>query len=158
METATVVTVCVLEPCCDNSAPWGEYPENCRHGRGARRAPVFTTHPTLEAAAPEAAKLKGWYHLDGYVFEGEMPPEGERFRIMPIIGSLNTHYEHAAPVEIPFPTIEQAREYAEDWHEWPDARRHKEILFNIVGDQDTRVRWSSYTVPVGTELAPGDWA
>ncbi|WP_030570081.1 hypothetical protein [Streptomyces aureocirculatus] len=65
---------------------------------------------------------------------------------------------HAAPFEIPFPTIEMAREYAEDWHEYPDGNRRKKILFNIVGDQDTIVRWSSYGVSIGHELAAGAYA
>ncbi|MGW1784923.1 hypothetical protein ACWCQQ_38335 [Streptomyces sp. NPDC002143] len=92
------------------------------------------------------------------MFEGVMPPAGERFRIMTTVGSLNTHLEHAAPFAIPFPTVEMAREYAEDWHEYPDALRRKEILFNIVGDQDTIVRWSSYGVSVGHELSAGAYA
>ncbi|NIY68093.1 hypothetical protein [Streptomyces malaysiensis] len=77
---------------------------------------------------------------------------------MPIIGSLNTHFEHSSPFEIPFPTVKMARDYAENWHEYPDGHRRKEILYNIVGDQDTIVRWSSYTIPVGTELEAGEWA
>jgi hypothetical protein len=37
--------------------------------------------------------------------------------------------------------------------EWAEKNRH--ILYNIVGDQDTRVRQSSYRVPVGQELEVG---
>ncbi|MFV0135554.1 hypothetical protein ACLGIH_20420 [Streptomyces sp. HMX87] len=123
------------------------------------RVATLTTYQDRAAAEAEyMGKARGWYSTDGYMFEGEMPPEGERFRILPIGGSLTTHYYHGEPVEIPFPTIEMAREYAEDWHEYPNAKRYQQILFNIVGDRDTRVRWSSYGVSVGTELEAGAYA
>ncbi|WP_424863043.1 hypothetical protein [Streptomyces sp. MMS24-I29] len=141
-----------------NRTPGG-WPPNCRHPRSARRKATITTYEDKHAAeAWFNGRARGWYSTDGWLFEGGMPPEGERFRIMPIVGSLNTHYEHGRPVEIPFPAIELAREYAEDYHEYPHGGRDKQVLYNIVGDQDTVVRWSSYTVPVGTELSPGDWA
>lgn len=164
-----VFTVCVLEPCCELTEPGyepgprpvgnrtpGGWPPRCTHA--ARRVATLTRHTDRDAAETEYAKTKGWYSTDGWMFEGEMPPEGERFRIMPMDGTLNTHYEHRAPVDIPFPTIDMARDYAEDWHEWPDGERHKETLFNIVGDTDTRVRWSSYGVRVGAELEAGNYA
>ncbi|MFB7919518.1 hypothetical protein [Streptomyces sp. NPDC056061] len=123
-----------------------------------RKATITTYEDERAAEAWFNGRARGRYSTDGWMFEGVMPPEGERFRIMPIVGSLNTHYEHAAPFEIPFPTIAMAREYAEDYHEYPHGGRSKQVLYNIVGDQDTIVRWSSYTVPVGTELSSGDWA
>lgn len=162
-------TVCVLEPCCELTEPgyepgprpvWnrvpGGWPPRCPHP--APRVPTLTTHATREAAEAEYAKTRGWYSTDGWMVEGEIPPEGERFRVMPVVGTLATHYEHSRPRELPFPSIDLAREYAEEWHEWPDGNRHKEVLFNIVGDQDTRVRWSSYRVQIGAELEAGDWA
>ncbi|WP_329271830.1 hypothetical protein [Streptomyces sp. NBC_01451] len=122
---------------------------------------TLTTHDTQSLAeAWFNGRARGWYSTDGWLFDGEMPSEGERFRIVPVGGSLATArgYLHGAPVEIPFPTIEQAREYAEAYHEYPDGRRHRQVLFNIVGDQDTLVRWSSYGVGIGTELEAGAWA
>lgn len=120
---------------------------------------TITVYEERKAAEAEYfGKARGYHSTDEWIFEGEMPPEGEQFRIMPITGTLCTHHEHGKPVEIPFPTIELAREYAKEYHEYPHGEREMHILFNIVGDQDTRVRWSSYTVPVGTELTPGDWA
>ncbi|MFE4335380.1 hypothetical protein ACFRQM_40045 [Streptomyces sp. NPDC056831] len=134
--------------------------DSCNHPKRERRKATITTYEKREAAWEEyyGKAGGGWWTTDGWFFEGEIPSEGERFRIMPIVGSLNTHYEHGRPVEIPFPTIEIAREYAEVHHEYPDGGRRRQILFNIIGDQDTKVRWSSYTVPVGTKLLPGDWA
>ncbi|MFJ5725828.1 hypothetical protein [Streptomyces sp. NPDC093149] len=165
-------TICILEPCCEKTEP-GYTPrpkpvhirtpgwsDSCNHPMRERRKATITTYEKREPAWEEyyGKAGSGWWTTDGWFFEGEIPPEGERFRIMPIVGSLNTHFEHGRPVEIPFPTIELAREYAEDYHEYPHGERDKQILYNIVGDQDTVVRWSSYTVPVGTELSPGDWA
>lgn len=165
----SVFTVCVLEPCCELTEPgyepgprpvWnrtpGGWPPRCAHA--ARRVATLTRHTDRESADAEYGKTKGWYRLSGWLYEGEMPPAGERFRIMPVGGNLKTHHVHADPVDIPFPSIEIARDYAENWNEWPDGNSHKEILFNIVGDTDTRVRWSSYTVEAGTELTPGEWA
>lgn len=165
-------TVCILEPCCVMTEPeydpgprpvWhrspGGWPPSCGHPQRERRKATITTYK--EKSTAEAwlqGRARGWYSTDGWMFEGVMPPAGERFRIMTTVGSLNTHLEHAAPFAIPFPTVEMAREYAEDWHEYPDALRRKEILFNIVGDQDTIVRWSSYGVSVGHELSAGAYA
>lgn len=118
-------TVMVLEPCCSKTAPGyvpGPKPyyvrtpgwsDTCDHPRDKRRVPVITRHADRESAEAEFAKTKGWDGTGGWIFEGAMPPEGER---------------------------------------------HQCVLFNIVGDMDTRVRWSSYNGPVGTELTPGDGA
>ncbi|MEW1548457.1 hypothetical protein [Streptomyces tsukubensis] len=166
-----VFTVCILEPCCEKSEP-GYIPkpkpcyvrtpgwsDSCAHPRSERRKATITEYGTREEAEAEyQGKACGWGATDGWLYEGKMPPEGERFRIMPIQGTLTTHFWHGAPVEIPFPTIGLAREYAKEYHEYPDGGRHKQILYNIVGDQDTVVRWSSYTVKAGTELAAGDGA
>lgn len=166
-----VFTVCILEPCCEKSEP-GYTPrpkpycvrtpgwaDSCNHLRSERRKATITTYKTREQAEVEyQGKARGWGSTDGWLYEGEMPPEGARFRIMPIKGTLTTHFWHGEPVEIPFPTIDLAREYAEEYHEYPDGGRHKQILYNIVGDRDTVVRWSSYTVKAGTELAAGDGA
>ncbi|WP_434598192.1 hypothetical protein [Streptomyces sp. A5-4] len=163
-------TVCILEPCCTLTEPgcdpgprpvWNRsvngWPPRCGHP--APRVATLTTHERQGLAeAWFNGRARGWYSTDGWLFEGAMPTEGQRLRIMPILGSLTTHFEHSAPFEISFPTIEMAREYAQDWHEYPDGERRKEILFNIVGDQDTIVRWSSYTVEVGTELEAGAYA
>lgn len=152
-----VVTIMVLEPCCDNGAPWGEYPENCRHR--VKRVPTFTEHTTLETARAEFAKTRGWGSTDGYVHNGVMPPEGERFRIMPVVGSLTTHYEHAQFWSIDFPTVEAAKLYAADYREYTDGKRYRyPSLVNIIGDRDTVVRWSSYGIEPGTELTPHEWA
>ncbi|WP_274032613.1 hypothetical protein [Streptomyces sp. MMBL 11-1] len=165
-------TVCILEPCCEKTEP-GYTPmpkpfyvrtpgwsDTCQHKRSERRKATFTVYDDRAMAEREYQGRAGggWYTTDGYLFEGEMPPEGERFRIMPIRGNLTSGYFHCEPAEIPFPTIETAREYAEDYHEYPSGVRDKQILYNIVGDQDTVVRWSSYRVPVGRELTPGDYA
>ncbi|MFF8283296.1 hypothetical protein ACF06W_11305 [Streptomyces albus] len=164
--------VCVLEPCCEKTHP-GYVPQpkpyyvrtpgwsdSCNHPRGERRKATLATYEDKAAAEEEyyAKAGGGWCTTDGWFFEGKMPPEGKRFRIMPIVGTLNTHYEHAEPVEIPFPTIQMAREYAGEYHEYPDGARRKHILFNIVGDKDTVVRWSAYNIEIGLELTPGTWA
>lgn len=163
-------TVCILEPCCTLTEPgydpgprpvWNRsvngWPPRCGHS--APRVATLTTHENQGLAeAWFNGRARGWYSTDGWLFEGAMRPEGQRFRIMRIGGSLNTHFIHGDPYEIPFPTIEMAREYAEDWHEYPHGGRDKPILYNVVGDQDTQVRWSSYGVTVGTELGAGAWA
>ncbi|MGW3153770.1 hypothetical protein [Streptomyces sp. NPDC001089] len=166
-------TVCILQPCCAMTEPgydpgprpvWnravGGWPPRCGHPSRERRKATITRYEDRAAAEEEYYSKAGggWYTTDGWIFEGEMPPEGQQFRIMPIVGSLNSHYEYGKPVEIPFPTIEMAQEYAEKHHEYPDGERRKQILYNIVGDQDTRVRWSSYNVEIGRELTSGDWA
>lgn len=154
-----VVTVMVLEPCCDNGAPWGERPEDCHHR--VKRVPTFTEHTTLESARAEFAKTRGWGSTDGYVHNGVMPPVGERFRIMPVAGSLSSvdGYVHSLPVALDFPTAQAAAQYAAQWHEYPDGKRHRfASLVNVVGDRDTRVRWSSYGVEPGTELTPHEHA
>ena len=156
-----VVTVMVLEPCCDNGAPWGEYPENCPHARNNQRIPTFTEHTQLDTVRAEFAKTRGWGSTDGYVYNGGMPPEGERFRIMPVVGSLSSvdGYQHATPWEIDFPTVDVAKLYASQYHEYTNAQRYRyESLVNIVGDQDTVVRWSSYGVEPGVELTPHEYA
>ncbi|MGW0881360.1 hypothetical protein [Streptomyces sp. NPDC002671] len=131
--------------------------DSCNH-REHRKATLTTYETREEAEAEYNGKARGWYSTDGWLFDGELPPAGQRFRIMPIGGTLATHYFHGEPVEIPFPTVELAREYAEDWHEYPSGTRNKQILYNIVGDTDTVVRWSSYRVEPGVELTPGDYA
>ncbi|WP_405824189.1 hypothetical protein OG705_29085 [Streptomyces sp. NBC_00838] len=165
-------TVCILEPCCEKTEPGYEpipkpyyvrtpsWSNSCNHPRREQHKATLTSYETRAAADEEyyGKAGSGRYTTDGWLFEGAMPPEGDRFRIMPIVGTLNTHYEYGRPVEIPFPSIEMARAYAEEWHEYPDGRRRKQILFNIIGDQDTRVRWSSYNIATGRELTPGDWA
>ncbi|MFJ5739982.1 hypothetical protein [Streptomyces microflavus] len=168
---AGVFTVCILKPCCEKTEPCYKpkpkphhirtpgWSDSCDHHRRERRKAMITTYKTREEANAEyQGKARGWGATDGWMYEGEMPPEGERFRIMPIKGTLTTHFWHGEPVEIAFPTIDLAREYAEEYHEYPDGNRHKQILYNIVGDQDTVVRWSSYEVRVGTELRADDWA
>lgn len=162
-----VVTVMVLEPCCELTEPGYDpgprpyysrtpsaWPPRCGHP--LKRVPTFTEHTTLDTARAEFAKTRGWDSTDGYVFSGAMPPEGERFRIMPVTGSLTSTYGHGAPEEIPFPDVATAALYASQWHEYPDStRRRHPSLVNIVGDTDTVVRWSSYGVDVGTELSTG---
>ncbi|WP_158819110.1 MULTISPECIES: hypothetical protein [Streptomyces] len=141
-----------------NRSPGG-WPPSCGHPRSERRKATITTYENKdEAEAWYMGRARGWCSTDGWLFEGAMPPEGERFRIMPIGGSLDSHFEHSSPYEIPFPTIDMAREYAEEYHEYPDGNQDKQTLYNIVGDRDTVVRWSSYTLAIGTELTPGDWA
>ncbi|WP_030660815.1 hypothetical protein [Streptomyces rimosus] len=172
MSRPSLFTVCILEPCCEKTEP-GYVPrskpyyvrtpgwsDSCRHPKREWRKATLTTYETRAAAEEEyyGKAGSGWYTTDGWLFEGQMPPEGERFRIMPIVGTSTSHHEHGRPVEIPFPAIEMAREYAEEYHEYPDSGRRKQSLYNIVGDRDTVVRWSSYDVEVGTELTPGDWA
>lgn len=152
-----VVTVMVLEPCCDLGAPWSNYPENCPHVRDNQRVPTFTEHTDLQSVRREWAKTRGWGSTDGYLFNGRMPAEGERFRIMPVGGSLTSveGFTHTEPWAIDFPTVEAARAYADAWHEYTDGnRRRYSSLVNIVGDRDTVVRWSSYGVRVGTVLEP----
>ncbi|MBD0734007.1 hypothetical protein [Streptomyces sp. CBMA29] len=114
-----------------------------------KRVLTVTVHQTREAADKEYAKTLGWERLMGYLCEGAMPPEGARFRIMPVAGSLSTSrgYFNGKPSLLVFPTAEFAAE-------WAEKNRH--ILYNIVGDQDTRVRLSTYRVPVGWELEPGE--
>lgn len=162
---ADIFTVCILEPCCEKTEPgytpspkpycvrtpgWSDL---CNHLRRERRKATIATHTTREEAEAEHQDKAG-----GWTCAGEMPPEGERFRIMPVKGTLAACFWHGEPVEIPFPTIVLAREYAEEYHEYPDGERYKQVLYNIVGDQDTVVRWSSYAVKVGTELRAGYWA
>lgn len=77
------------------------------------------------------------------------------FRLMSVGGTLNTHYFHCAPFALEFPTVDAARAYAGEWNDYPDDRRRKLILFNVVGPDDTVVRWSSYGVREGMELTPG---
>lgn len=151
-------TVVVMEPCCYVSAPDFVPPPKPVHIRtpgdwsgsrcthAVRRIPTITVHTTRESADPEYAKTLGWHSLPGYLYEGVMPPEGERFRIMRVGGNSISGHHHGEPGTMPFPTAEFAAEYAE---------KTRGILYNIVGDQDTRVRLSSYCVPVGTELEPG---
>ncbi|MFH9731816.1 hypothetical protein [Streptomyces sp. NPDC017260] len=154
------ITVVVMEPCCEMSEPdydpgprpvWnripGGWPPRCNHGE--KRVLSITEHETRETADPEFAKTLGWYASPGYEFEGKMPPEGERFRIMGVAGTLSSAegYTHARPGRMVFPTVELAMEYAE---------KKRTVLYNIVGDQDTVVRLSSYRMQVGRELIAGD--
>lgn len=155
------VTVMVLEPCCAMTEPGydpgprpvynripGGWPPRCRHC--VPRVPTFTSHTELETVRAEFAKTRGWGSTDGYVHNGVMPPEGERFRIMPVDG-----YRHGAPWEIGFPTVDVARRWAAQWHDYPDGKRYQyPSLVNVVGDRDTVVRWSSYGIEPGTELTP----
>ncbi len=163
-----VVTVMVLEPCCVMTEPGydpgprpyysrtpGAWPPRCGHPES--RVPTFTEHTDLESVRGEFAKTRGWGSTDGYVFNGVMPPEGERFRIMPVGGSLSgvDGYRHALPWGIDFPTAESAALYASTYHEYLDAKRYRyPSLVNVVGDRDTVVRWSSYGIEPGAELTP----
>lgn len=155
-----VFTVCVMEPCCELTRPgydpgprpvWnvipGGWPPSCEHI--SRRVPTLTRHTGRESAESEYSKTQdGWYSLSGWMFHGEMPSEGKRFRIMPVI-RVGEWHKHAEPWNIPFPTVELAVEYAED----------KGLqFFNVVGDTDTVIRFSPYNVKVGRELFPGDMA
>lgn len=159
---SAVLTVVIMEPCCKKSAPdydpgpcpvWIRFPHSwpprCTHAE--KRVLTITEHTTRESADPEYAKTLGWDALTGYLYEGAMPPEGERFRIMSVAGSLSNRYGyfHTKPSLLVFPTAEFAAEWAE---------KNRRSLYNIVGDQDTRVRLSSYGVPVGGELEVGDQA
>ncbi|MBL1115378.1 hypothetical protein JK364_23695 [Streptomyces sp. 110] len=150
-------TVVVMEPCCVKSEPgydpgprpvWHRFPDSwppsCNHW--PKRVLTITEHETRETAEPEYAKTLGWDAYPGYLHEGAMPPEGERFRIMVVSGDLTRGYFHAAPEPLVFPTAELAAGWVEK----------KRALYNIVGDQDQRVRLSSYGVPVGTELLTGE--
>ncbi|MEU1552203.1 hypothetical protein ABZ517_05700 [Streptomyces scabiei] len=153
------ITVVVMEPCCEKSAPDYEPPPRPYYVRGPwsptacghipKRIPTITVHETRESADPEYAKTIGWHALPGYLYEGEFPPEGERFRIMRVAGSLSTDrgYFHAQPGRLVFPTAELATEYAE---------KRRISLYNIVGDTDTVVRLSSYGMQVGRELIAGE--
>lgn len=163
-----IVTVMVLEPCCHMTEPGydpgprpvynrtpGAWPPRCGHP--VPRVPTFTEHAQLDTVRAEFAKTRGWGSTDGYVYNGVMPPEGERFRIMPVGGSLSSvdGYRHRAPWEIDFPTVDVATLYASQYHEYTNAQRYRyESLVNIVGDRDTVVRWSSYGVETGVELTP----
>lgn len=162
-----VITVMVLEPCCERTKPgydpgprpvWnrmpGAWPPRCTHGD--KRQVKITQHETREAADREFAATRGWGGTDGWLFEGAMPPEGERFRIMPVSRTGAGYSEHMQPWEVPFPTVDMAREYAERFAEYPTGERHRHVLYHVVGDQDTRVRWSATGVEVGTELYAGD--
>lgn len=163
-----MITVMVLEPCCEKTEPgydpgprpvWnrtpGGWPPRCNH-RYEREVKV-TQHETRESADREFAKTRGWRPTDGWLFEGEMPPEGERFRIMPIVGGGGSGFHrHAEPWDIPFPTVGMAQTYAERFSKYPDGRSHRYHLYHVVGDQDTRVRWSATGVPEGTVLHAGD--
>ena len=151
-------TAVMIDPCCPLSAPdydpgprpvWnrspGGWPPRCMHAQ--RTVLAVTEHETESLAENWRAGREGLYATaDGYVFEGVMPPEGERFRIMRTGGNLTSGYIHAQPSVLEFPSVDLAREYA-------GTRRLS--LYSIVGDTDTRVRWSSYRVPVGTELQEG---
>lgn len=166
-----VVTVMVLEPCCGMTEPGydpgpcpaynrtpGAWPPRCGHPDP--RVPTFTEHTDLESVRAEFTKTRGWGSTDGYVFNGVMPPDGERFRIMPVGGSLTSvdGYRHMPPWPIAFPTVEVAQAYAADWREYTDGNRYRySSLVNVVGDQDLTVRWSSYGLD-GVDLAPYDYA
>ncbi|MDW6058158.1 hypothetical protein SAZ11_08650 [Streptomyces sp. FXJ1.4098] len=154
------LTVVVMEPCCEKSEPdydpgprpvWhrfpAEWPPRCNHW--PRRVLNISEHAARETADAEFAKTLGWHALPGYQFEGKMPPEGERFRIMYVGGSLTRRkgYTHSEPGRMVFPTAERAMEYAEE---------KRIALYNIVGDQDTIVRLSSYGMQVGRELIVGE--
>ncbi|MFJ2420175.1 hypothetical protein [Streptomyces brevispora] len=155
-------TVVVMEPCCEKTAPdydpgprpyWnqsvGGWPPRCIHAE--KRMLNISEHMTRESADPEYAKTLGWGALQGYLYEGVMPPEGERFRIMHVKGSFSSacgHF-HGPPSSLVFPTAEFAAEYAE---------KARGILYNVVGDTDTVVRLSSYRVEVGRCLEPGEQA
>lgn len=157
MSNLTAFTVVLLVPCCEKSAPdynpgprpvWnripGGWPPRCLHAN--KRLLTITEHPTRASAEPEYAMTLGWFSLTGYLYEGVMPPEGERFRIMKVAGSLSFGYFQKEPGKLVFPTAEFAME-------WAEKKRHS--LYNIVGDTDTRVRLSSYGLPTGVELEPG---
>jgi hypothetical protein len=150
-------TVLLMEPCCEMSADWydpgprpvwhrtpGAWPPSCGHPE--KRIPVITTHTDKAEAESRYAETRGWHALKGWMHEGEMPPEGERFRIMGVHGGGGSGWrKHSPPSKAVFPTVDLARECAEKW---------RNVLYDIVGDTDTRVRWSSYGVKVGTVLEP----
>lgn len=117
-----VFAVCVLEPCREKTEPgctprpkpyYARTPgwsDSCNHLRSERHKPTITTYKTSEEAAAEyQGKARGWGSTMDGCTRGEMPPEGERFRIMLIKGTLTTHFWHGEPVEIPFPTIDWRR-------------------------------------------------
>ncbi|MEV5264774.1 hypothetical protein [Streptomyces werraensis] len=110
---------------------------------------TITEHTSEESAEAEYSKTRGWGAVPGYRFEGKMPPEGQRFRLMYVAGSLNhpDGYTHARPGTLVFPTAEAAERWAE---------KKRIALYNVVGDQDTVVRLSSYGMQVGRELIVGD--
>lgn len=151
-------TAVMLDPCCLLSDPnhdpgprpvWnripGGWPPRCMHAD--KRVQVIAEHGTESLADNWRAGRDGLHHTaDGYVFEGVMPPEGERFRIVRSGGGGVNGYVYSVPSVLEFPSVDVAREY---------ARARRLSLYNIVGDTDTRVRWSSYRVPVGTELEAG---
>lgn len=152
-------TVLLMEPCCEMSADdydpgprpvWnrtpGGWPPRCGHAD--KRVPVLTVHTDKAEAEARHAETLGWGGLKGWIFEGEMPPEGERFRIAGVGGSLSSSrgYYSAGPGRMEFPTVEFAREYAE---------KTRTILFNIIGDTDLTVRWSSYGYRIGMDIDPG---
>lgn len=151
-------TVMIMEPCCELTEPgydpgprpvWnrtpGAWPPRCLHKD--TRVPTYTTHETREAAEAEFGKTRGWGALDGYLYEGGMPPEGERFRLVRVGGNGVHGHIHGNPSDAVFPTMEAARKYGE--------RGARGSLLNVVGDRDMRVRWSSYGLPAGTEIEPG---
>ncbi|MFJ8027820.1 hypothetical protein [Streptomyces sp. NPDC096311] len=152
------LTVVVMEPCCEKSEPdydpgpcpvWHRFPSSwpprCLHAK--KRVLTITEHQTRESADREYVKTLGWDSLPGYLYEDVMPPEGQRFRIMGVGGnSINGHFHTLASAMV-FPTAQFAMEYAE---------KKRFVLYNIVGDQDQRVRLSSYSVPIGTELFEGE--
>lgn len=152
-------TVLLMEPCCEISADgydpgprpvWnripGGWPPRCQHAD--KRVPVITTHTDRAEAEARHAHTRGWGSLAGWIYEGEMPPVGERFRICGVGGSLSSArgYYALEPGVMEFPTVDVAREFM-------DAKRAS--LYNIVGDTDLTVHWSSYGRETGSQIEPG---
>jgi hypothetical protein len=151
-----VIYVLIMEPCCEKSAPWyvpqpqpyyvrtPGWSDSCDHTD--KRVPVLTEHADAEGARERHSLTLGSRCLEGWMWEGDLPPEGERFRITSVGGSHLTGLLHGKPSDMWFPTADLAREH---------VNRQRESLYNIVGDRDMVVRWSSYNLPVGTALEVG---
>lgn len=164
---ATVWTTVVLTACCEVSEPGYVPPPRPYYSRTPgysafrcdhilTRVPTVTEHETEEDARRHLdGYTRGWYTTDGYMFPGAMP-DAPVF-IAPIGGSLVHGFLYGPAQSIPFPSVESARAYAERWAEYPNGKREKHILYNVT-DADGTVVWSSYNLPAGTVITPGDCA
>jgi hypothetical protein len=146
-------TVCVLEPCCEVSAPWYVGTGRCFHID--KRTPVVTVFDNEGTADQEAGKIRGHYSLGGWIVRGDFPEPG--FRVQPVGGSSVHGHFYGAVSTVPFPTVEAAEKYAEDWNEWTDGARRKLVLYNVT-DTDGMTVWSSFGARTGWARVTGDMA